>query len=85
MLVEAGFGQIAIQVKENAAEIIKDWIPGSGAEECITSAYVTAVKPVGSAGSHSDVHVSTHGAKLNPAGVADCGAAGSRAAAIAGC
>lgn len=47
MLTSAGFTNIRIQVKENAADIIKDWIPGSGAEKYITSAYVVALKPVG--------------------------------------
>lgn len=47
MLTDAGFADIRIQVKENAADVIKDWIPGSGAEKYVTSAYVTAVKPVG--------------------------------------
>eukprot|EP00913_Durusdinium_trenchii_P035964 g33648.t1 len=46
MLIAAGFTDIQIQVKENAADIIKDWMPGSGAERYITSAYVTAVKKV---------------------------------------
>lgn len=45
MLVAAGFTNINIQVKENAADIIKGWMPGSGAEKYVTSAYVTATKP----------------------------------------
>mmetsp|Transcript_35340 Transcript_35340/g.77276 ORF Transcript_35340/g.77276 Transcript_35340/m.77276 type:complete len:123 (-) Transcript_35340:77-445(-) len=44
LLLSAGFSDIKIEVKENAAEIIKDWMPGSGAEQYITSAYVTARK-----------------------------------------
>mmetsp|Transcript_139206 Transcript_139206/g.242281 ORF Transcript_139206/g.242281 Transcript_139206/m.242281 type:complete len:83 (+) Transcript_139206:1038-1286(+) len=47
MLINAGFTDVAIQVKENAADFIKDWMPGSGAEKYITSAYVTAKKPFG--------------------------------------
>jgi len=47
MLAAAGFTGINIQVKENAADIIKGWMPGSGAEKYITSAYVTASKPMG--------------------------------------
>lgn len=50
MLIGAGFEQISIAIKENAADIIKDWIPGSGAQKYVTSAYVTAVKPVGQPG-----------------------------------
>lgn len=44
LLTEAGFTGIRIEVKENAADIISGWMPGSGAEKYITSAYVTAVK-----------------------------------------
>jgi len=60
MLSAAGFVDIKIQVKENAADFIKDWMPGSGAEKFITSAYVTATKPV--AGKHigDDVRVNVH-------------------------
>lgn len=56
MLVAAGFAEINIQVKENASDIIKDWMPGSGAEKYITSAYVTATKPKGKPGMRDDVH-----------------------------
>ena len=45
MLVAAGFHDIKITVKENGRDIVKDWIPGSGAENYVTSAYVTATKP----------------------------------------
>mmetsp|Transcript_55495 Transcript_55495/g.125269 ORF Transcript_55495/g.125269 Transcript_55495/m.125269 type:complete len:88 (+) Transcript_55495:249-512(+) len=55
MLVDAGFEDIRIQVKENAADFIKGWMPGSGAEKVITSAYVTATKPVGKAGIRDNV------------------------------
>mmetsp|Transcript_72479 Transcript_72479/g.169802 ORF Transcript_72479/g.169802 Transcript_72479/m.169802 type:complete len:82 (+) Transcript_72479:1077-1322(+) len=44
MLIDAGFTDINIAIKENAADIIKDWMPGSGAEKYVTSAYVTATK-----------------------------------------
>lgn len=55
MLIDAGFTDINIQVKENAADIIKGWMPGSGAEKYVTSAYVTATKPMAGAGIHDDV------------------------------
>jgi len=55
MLKGAGFEDIKIEVKENAAEIIKDWMPGSGAENFITSAYVTATKPKSGADIKDDV------------------------------
>jgi len=45
MLKEAGFVNIKIEVKEAAGDIIKDWMPGSGAEKFVTSVYVTATKP----------------------------------------
>ena len=45
MLVAAGFEDIKIAVKENGRDIVKDWIPGSGAENYVSSAYVTATKP----------------------------------------
>lgn len=45
MLMMAGFQDVSIQIKEGAADIIKDWMPGSGAEKYITSAYITATKP----------------------------------------
>ena len=45
MLQNAGFQDIQITVKENGRDIVKDWIPGSGAENYVTSAYVTATKP----------------------------------------
>lgn len=55
MLKDAGFTDIKIQVKENAAEFIKDWMPGSGAEEFVSSAYVTAFKPKGVVGVKDNV------------------------------
>lgn len=55
MLMHAGFIDIHIEVKEDAAEIIKDWMPGSGAEKFITSAYVTATKPSDSWGFRDNV------------------------------
>lgn len=62
MLVAAGFVDIAITVKENAAEIIKGWMPGSGAEKFVTSAYITATKPTGSWGVRDNVRANTSAA-----------------------
>lgn len=62
MLVEAGFEDIKITVKENAAEFIKDWMPGSGAEKYISSAYVTAVKPTASWGVRDNVRANVSSA-----------------------
>lgn len=35
-----------VELKKESAAFIKDWLPGSGAEEYVTSAYVTATKPL---------------------------------------
>mmetsp|Transcript_51155 Transcript_51155/g.158634 ORF Transcript_51155/g.158634 Transcript_51155/m.158634 type:complete len:90 (+) Transcript_51155:522-791(+) len=76
LLTDAGFTEVKIEVKENAADIIKDWIPGSGAEKYITSAYVTAVKPVGTAGLRDNVRADVHRADAAAlAGVKPGGAA----------
>lgn len=55
LLTRAGFTDIQITVKEDAADIIKDWMPGSGAEKFITSAYVNAKKPLDSWGFRDNV------------------------------
>jgi|Transcript_100448 hypothetical protein len=57
-LKQAGFTDIKIQVKENGREIISGWMPGSGAEKYVTSAYVTATKPSNGNGLRDDVRVS---------------------------
>jgi SAM-dependent methyltransferase len=44
MLKEAGFGQVRITVDERSRDFIKDWYPGSGAEEVVASASLEAVK-----------------------------------------
>lgn len=58
MLVGAGFVDVNIAIKENAADIIKGWMPGSGAEKVVTSAYVTATKPANQAGIRDSVRPS---------------------------
>jgi len=45
MLRDAGFEQIEVVQKPQSAEIITEWMPGSGAEDYVVSANVTAVKP----------------------------------------
>jgi len=64
MLVAAGFAEIRTQVKENAAEFIKGWMPGSGAEKYITSAYVTAIKPTNKKGIRDDVRKGVNAAEV---------------------
>lgn len=41
----AGFEGVNVEEKQESAEFIKDWMPGSGAEKYVTSAYVTGTKP----------------------------------------
>jgi len=44
MLKQAGFSKIRIDVNEQSKEFIKDWFPGSGAENVVRSATIEAVK-----------------------------------------
>lgn len=44
MLKQAGFSKIRIGVKAQNKEFIKDWFPGSGAENYVRSASIEAVK-----------------------------------------
>ena len=46
MLTQAGFVDVVVDVKEESREYIKDWLPGSGAEDYVVSANVTAMKPL---------------------------------------
>jgi SAM-dependent methyltransferase len=41
----AGFSDIRIDVKESSRDVVRDWMPGSHAEDYVASAYVQAVKP----------------------------------------
>ncbi|MFO0563174.1 MAG: arsenic resistance N-acetyltransferase ArsN2 [Polyangiales bacterium] len=40
----AGFSSVDVAVKEESREFIKDWLPGSGAENFVASAAITATK-----------------------------------------
>ena len=44
ILVEAGFGDIRIQAKEESREFIKEWVPGRNVEDYVVSASIEAVK-----------------------------------------
>jgi arsenite methyltransferase len=44
-LQTAGFESIRVQVKEASRAFIRDWMPGSGAENYVASATIEAVKP----------------------------------------
>ena len=45
-LLQAGFGAVKIEVKRESREFIRDWMPGSDAENYIASATIEAVKPL---------------------------------------
>jgi hypothetical protein len=40
----AGFTDIHVNLKEESREVIKQWLPGSGAEDYVVSAEITAKK-----------------------------------------
>jgi SAM-dependent methyltransferase len=43
-LTQAGFTEIEITISEKSAEFIREWLPGSGAENYVVSAIIHAVK-----------------------------------------
>ncbi len=45
ILAKAGFTDIVIEPQENSRMFIKDWVPGSDAENYVVSAKIKAVKP----------------------------------------
>jgi hypothetical protein len=45
LLRKTGFENVSVDLKEESREFIKDWLPGSGAEDYIVSASVVAYKP----------------------------------------
>jgi len=45
MLSAAGFGEIAIEPKNESREFIRDWAPGRGVDDYLVSATIAAVKP----------------------------------------
>jgi len=64
LLKQAGFTNVKIQVKENGRDIVSAWMPGSGAEKYVTSAYVTAIKPADQQGLRDDVRISLGTSKV---------------------
>lgn len=44
MLTKSGFSNVRVTVKEASREFIRDWLPGSGAEDYVVSAIIQAVK-----------------------------------------
>jgi SAM-dependent methyltransferase len=45
MLSEAGFSDVTVQPRLESRAFIKDWMPGTGIEQFITSATIEATKP----------------------------------------
>jgi len=45
MLAAAGFHDIRVQVRPESRAVLRDWLPGSGAEDDVASATIEAVKP----------------------------------------
>jgi SAM-dependent methyltransferase len=46
MLADIGFGDVRVAVQPGSREAIRDWFPGSGAENYVASATIEAVKPL---------------------------------------
>jgi len=61
MLLEAGFDSVDLVLKEESREAIKGWVPGSGAEDYIVSANITAWKAGGAAQTFDHDHGHDHG------------------------
>lgn len=51
-LAQAGFTDINIEEKESSRAVISQWIPGSGAENYVVSADISARKPAASSSSN---------------------------------
>jgi SAM-dependent methyltransferase len=47
LMTRAGFENIRVDVREESRQFIKDWMPGSGAENYIASATIEGTKPGG--------------------------------------
>ena len=47
LLAEAGFEKISLAVNPQSRDFIRDWFPGSGAENYVASASIEAIKPSG--------------------------------------
>jgi SAM-dependent methyltransferase len=44
-LREAGFAEVSVRVSEESRALIREWMPGTGAERYVASASIEAVKP----------------------------------------
>lgn len=45
LLTAAGFEDIRVTLEEESRSFIRDWLPGTGAENCVVSAKIEATKP----------------------------------------
>jgi len=64
-MLAAGFARVEIAVKETSRDLIAEWVPGSGAEDYVVSANITAWKAAGASASASasatNAHDHSHG------------------------
>lgn len=70
MLLAAGFADVSVTLKPESKDVIKNWIPGSGAEEFVCSADITAYKPGGKARNEQAVSTPAVGPTCEAAGPA---------------
>lgn len=49
LLEAAGFEEVRVELKEDSRAYIANWVPGSGAEDHVCSASITATKPLSAA------------------------------------
>jgi len=45
LLEQAGMVEVRVEFKEESREVIAQWMPGSGAEDYVVSADISAIKP----------------------------------------
>jgi len=45
LLEQAGMAKAKVEYKEESREVIAQWMPGSGAEDYVVSANISAIKP----------------------------------------
>lgn len=45
-LQRLGYERVSLMLKEESRDFIKDWIPGSKAEDYVVACEITAVKPM---------------------------------------
>ena len=60
-LQRAGFVDVGVVAKPESREFIKDWLPGSKAEDFVVAANVTATKPGNGAAPSSATAARDHG------------------------